>query len=100
MRSLAIALFENGKIKTTLVKAKALRPFAEQLITKAKKPDLASRRTLVAKLNKKTASLLMEKWAAVFEKRNGGYIRIIKLNFRRADASALAQIELVEKPKN
>ncbi|MBM3256320.1 MAG: 50S ribosomal protein L17 [Candidatus Moranbacteria bacterium] len=99
LRSLAIALFENGKIKTTLAKAKALRPLAEKLITKAKKHDPVTLRALSAALNRKTAKTLQERWAPVLGKRNGGYTRIVKLNFRREDASPMACIELVTKPK-
>ncbi len=112
MRSLATALFEHKKIATTEVKAKALRPFAERLITKAKKAlasekqgllpegqtiDVHNRR-IVFKIIKNKAVLqeLFDAIAPVVENRNGGYTRIIKTGQRRGDGARTAIIELVD----
>ncbi len=112
MRSLATALFEHKKIATTEVKAKALRPFAERLITKAKKAlasekqgllsegqtiDVHNRR-IVFKIIKNKAVLqeLFDTIAPVVENRNGGYTRIIKTGQRRGDGARTAIIELVD----
>ena len=112
MRNLATALFEHKKIETTEAKAKELRPYAERLITKAKKAlareqqgllpegqkiDIHNRR-IVAKHIKTKAVLeeLFDAIAPVVENRAGGYTRIVKTGFRRGDAGRTAIIELVD----
>lgn len=96
IRSLAEALIENGKIKTTEAKAKELRPFIEKLITKAKNGDLASRRVVISRLHvESVAAKLFKDVAPKFKDRNGGYTRIIKLPTRAGDGSKMAVIEFV-----
>ncbi|MDQ7056870.1 MAG: 50S ribosomal protein L17 [Persephonella sp.] len=100
--NLAIALIENGRIETTLPKAKALRPFVEKLVTLAKKETIAARRLLNARLrnNRKAATKLFKDIAPLFKERNGGYTRIYKLDKRRrGDDAQMAIIEFVEYPE-
>ena len=98
-RSLVTSLVEHGKIKTTLAKAKVLRPYVERTITRARKNDLNTIRILRKDFSEKTTSDLTKKWGVLFKTRNGGYTRIIKLPFRSSDASPMAYIEFVEKPE-
>lgn len=97
-RGLAISLFEHGKIKTTLAKAKGSRPFIERLITIAKKNNLAARRLLLARLyqNRRTAKKLIEEIGPRYAKRPGGYLKIVKLGKRQGDGAEMVRIELVE----
>ena len=99
-KSLAKALFENDRIKTTLPRAKALRSFAEPIITWAKKGDLHSRRLAIAKLGDKdlVAELFDKAAQGMWADRNGGYTRIMKLGPRKGDASEVVIIELVTEP--
>ena len=96
LASLAQALFMEDRIVTTVAKAKELRPYAEKLITKARRGDLHSRRE-VLKLLKRTdvVDRLMHDVAPSYKDRNGGYTRIVKLGFRKSDAADIALIELV-----
>lgn len=96
LSNLAAQLFEHGAIRTTDVKAKLLRPYAEKLITKAKSGTLADRRN-VAKLipNKEIISVLFDDIAPKVADRNGGYTRIIKLENRKGDNAPMSQIFLV-----
>jgi len=99
--NLACALIENGRIETTLPKAKALRPFIEKLISIAKKQTVHSRRLLNAKLkdHRKTADKLFKEIAPLYAERNGDYTRIYKLDKRRrGDDAEMAIIELVDYP--
>src|SRR6056297_35637 len=92
-----ISLFKNEQIKTTLPKAKELRPIAEKMITKAKKNNINTRRQAMGKLNDKEAvEKLFDIIAPRYMERPGGYTRIIKLYPRRGDASEMALIKLVE----
>jgi large subunit ribosomal protein L17 len=97
MANLASALIREGRIQTTLKKAKALRPFAERLVTLAKKGGLANRRLAMARIRDESAvALLFNERAGEFSKRNGGYTRIYKLgNQRLGDAAEMALIEWV-----
>ncbi len=95
MNGLARSLFLKEKIKTTEAKAKEVRPFAEKLITKAKKGDLSARRYLARYFDNQTVKKLVEEVAKKYGNRPGGYTRIIKLGLRRSDASKMAIIELV-----
>jgi len=91
-------LIRHGRITTTEAKAKALRPYAEKLITKAKKGDLAARRQVLAKLkDRDLVAYLFEDVAPRFAERNGGYTRILKLAPRKGDNAAMALIELVDR---
>ncbi len=96
MMNLAFALFERKRITTTLAKARAARSYAERLITKARKGDLASRRLVLAEIpNKELVKHLFEEIAPRFKDRPGGYTRIIKLEVRPGDAAPMAYLELV-----
>lgn len=97
LANLATSLFKHGKIKTTEAKARKLRPYAERLVTYAKRGDLASRRRTLAILHDKdVAHALFEEIAPRYETRSGGYTRITKLGPRKGDNAPMAQIELVE----
>lgn len=90
-------LFRYGRLRTTEAKAKALRPYAERLITKAKQGDLHARRQVLSKLHDRdVVAYLFEDVAPRFSDRNGGYTRILKLGPRRGDNAPLALIELVD----
>ncbi|MBU3067972.1 50S ribosomal protein L17 [Nocardia sp. NEAU-G5] len=94
--NLATALFEHGRITTTEAKAKALRPYAEKLVTKAKAGTLADRREVLKVIRSK--DVLHELFANIgpsFEGREGGYTRIIKTVPRKGDNAPMAIIELV-----
>ena len=95
MKSLASSFFMLGRITTTEAKAKALRPFVEKLITKAKKQNLVSRRSVMAVLPEKAGHSLFGV-AKTFSGRNGGYTRVIKTGIRRSDSAKMAILELVQ----
>ncbi len=96
MANLATDLFVHEKVTTTSAKAKALRPFAEKLITKARKGDLHSRRVVLKTITDKAAvAKLFEEVAPRYSDRPGGYTRITKLGPRRGDGAEEAIIELV-----
>ncbi|MBA9001271.1 MULTISPECIES: 50S ribosomal protein L17 [Thermomonospora] len=99
LANLATALFEHGRITTTEAKARRVRPFAEKLITKAKKGDLHNRR-LVAEVirDKGVVHSLFTEIAPTFADRPGGYTRITKIGPRRGDNAPMAVIELVTEP--
>ncbi|MDT3438527.1 MULTISPECIES: 50S ribosomal protein L17 [unclassified Pseudofrankia] len=97
LANLATALFEHGAITTTETKAKRLRPYAERLITFAKRGDLHARRHVMQVIRDK--SVVHELFTEIgprYENRNGGYTRITKVGFRKGDNAQLARIELVE----
>ena len=97
LANLATELFRHGKIKTTETKAKRLRPLAEQLITKAKRGDLHSRRRVLGVVkDKDVVYSLFESIAPRYGNRPGGYTRITKTGPRKGDAAPMAIIELVE----
>jgi large subunit ribosomal protein L17 len=97
LAGLASDLFRHGRITTTEAKAKALRPYAERLITKAKQGDLHARRQVLSKLHDRdVVAYLFEDVAPRFADRNGGYTRILKLEPRKGDGARMALIELVE----
>ncbi|SMG23524.1 LSU ribosomal protein L17P [Corynebacterium pollutisoli] len=96
LSNLAASLFEHGAIKTTDAKAKALRPYAEKLITKAKDGSVAARRQVLAEVPQKdVVAYLFNELAPKFENRQGGYTRIIKLENRAGDNAPMSQISLV-----
>ena len=96
LENLAQELFQHKRIRTTLAKAKELRPFAEKLVTIAKKNHLAARRHILEFLTRKAVvKSLFEEIAPLYAERHGGYCRIIKLDRRAGDAAPLAIIELV-----
>jgi large subunit ribosomal protein L17 len=97
LANLATSLFEKGKITTTEAKARKLRPFAERLITFAKKGDLSSRRRVMGIIrDKSVVHSLFTEIGPSFAKREGGYTRITKLGTRKGDNASMAVIELVE----
>ncbi|WP_241472225.1 50S ribosomal protein L17 [Mycolicibacterium neoaurum] len=96
LANLATALFEHGRIKTTEPKARALRPYAEKLITHAKKGELHNRREVMKKIrDKDVVHTLFAEIGPFFADRNGGYTRIIKIENRKGDNAPMAVIELV-----
>ena len=96
LANLATALFEHGRIKTTEPKARALRPYAEKLITHAKKGELHNRREVLKKIrDKDVVHTLFAEIGPFFADRNGGYTRIIKVENRKGDNAPMAVIELV-----
>ena len=97
LANLAQALFEHGRITTTEAKAKRLRPYAEHLITFAKRGDLHARRQVLKRLNDKSVvHTLFDEIGPRYENRPGGYTRIVKLGPRKGDNAPMALIELVE----
>ena len=97
LSNLACSLIEHRRIRTTVAKAKALRPVAEKLVTLAKRGDLHSIRLAVAKLHSKThVKTLFEVIAPASKERHGGYTRITKLGQRRSDSAPMAFIEWVD----
>ncbi len=95
--NLACSLFEHGRIRTTEAKAKAVKPFAEQMITLGKRGDLAAQRHAVAVLRSKPlVRKLFAEVAPRFADRPGGYTRIVKLGPRQGDAAPMAYLELVD----
>jgi large subunit ribosomal protein L17 len=97
MANLATALFEHGKITTTEAKARRLRPYAERLITFAKRGDLHARReVLTVVTDKGVVHTLFSEIGPRFATREGGYTRITKIGPRKGDNAPLAVIELVE----
>lgn len=97
LANLTIALIEHKRITTTLAKAKALRRYAEPLITKAKDNSTHSRRIVFSYLQNKEA--IKELFGPIAEKigeRPGGYLRVIRLGFRRGDGAETAMIEMVD----
>jgi len=99
MRNMASSLIEHERITTTLVKAKALRPFVEKMVTLAKKDSVHNRRRAFALLrNKEAVSKLFTVLGPRFEARPGGYTRILKLSKPRlGDAAERGMIEFVER---
>jgi len=98
LASMTESLVENGQIKTTEAKAKALQPFVEKLITKAKDRDQKARRLLESRLGgrRDTANTLVDDVAERFQDRPGGYTRVVKLPPRKSDASFEAIIQFVD----
>lgn len=96
LANLATSLFEHGRIKTTEPKARALRPYAEKLITHAKKGSLHNRREVLKKIrDKDVVHTLFAEIGPFFADREGGYTRIIKVEPRKGDNAPMAVIELV-----
>jgi large subunit ribosomal protein L17 len=94
--NLATSLFEHGRITTTEAKARVLRPFAEKLITKAKKGDLHNRRQVLSTIRDKgVVHALFEDIAPRYAERPGGYTRITKIGPRKGDNAPMAVVELV-----
>ncbi|CAI7975696.1 50S ribosomal protein L17 [Frankia sp. Mgl5] len=97
LANLATALFEHGGITTTEAKARRLRPYAERLVTHAKRGDLHARRRVMRVVrNNSVVHTLFTEIGPRYADRPGGYTRIVKLGPRRGDAAPMARIELVE----
>ncbi|MCZ4282992.1 50S ribosomal protein L17 [Kiloniella laminariae] len=96
--NMAHALIKHEQIKTTLPKAKDLRPIVEKLITLGKRGDLHARRQAMSVLrDAKITGKLFDELAARYKERQGGYTRVLKAGFRHGDMAAMAVIELVER---
>lgn len=99
LANLACSLIEHGRIKTTLGKAKALRPVAEKMVTLGKSGDLHARRQAIAFLRQKdVVQKLFAEVAPAAASRPGGYCRITKLGARMTDAAPMAYIEFCDAP--
>ena len=97
LANMTVSLIEHNRIRTTLAKAKTLRPFAEKLITLGKKGTLHHRRQAIARLGAPEAvARLFKDIAPRFSERNGGYTRIYKLGPRQSDSAEMALIEWVD----
>jgi large subunit ribosomal protein L17 len=96
LNNMATSLFEHGRVVTTEAKAKELRPFAEKLITLARRGDLHARRLVERKIkDRETLSRLFSEIGPRFAARPGGYTRILKLGHREGDGADIARIELL-----
>lgn len=95
-KSLATALIEHGKIKTTVAKAKSLSAHFNKMITLAKKQNLASRRLLQSQIGNKAVKKLFTEIAPGFESKKGGYTRVVRLGQRQSDGAEMALIELTK----
>ncbi|MEK7157852.1 MAG: 50S ribosomal protein L17 [Patescibacteria group bacterium] len=95
LKSLVVSLVENRKIKTTLARARELRPVMDKIVTLSKVGGVNSIRLLSVKVGKQNARILVGEIASVYKDRKGGYTRIIKLNSRKSDGALMAQIEFV-----
>ena len=96
LRAMVTFLLENGKIETTVTRAKEVRAIAEKMITLGKKNTLASRRQALAYITKEdVVTKLFNEIAPKYAERQGGYTQIFKIGARRGDAAEMAVIELV-----
>lgn len=96
--NMAVALITNEQIKTTLPKAKELRPVVEKLVTLGKKGGLANRRRALSMLrDEDSVKKLFDTLAKRYEKRAGGYVRVLKAGFRYGDAADMAMVEFVDR---
>ncbi len=97
LKSMARNLIVREKIKTTLPKAKELRPFMEKMVTRAKTDTVANRRVITARLSSRgiETKKLFEKIAPKYIDRKGGYSRVLKLGVRKSDSAPMAVIEFV-----
>lgn len=96
MNNMVTSLFQHEAVVTTTAKAKELRPFAEKLITLARRGDLHARRRVERRIkDRDTLKRLFDEIGPRFASRPGGYIRILKLGFRAGDGADMARIELL-----
>lgn len=96
LRAMVTYLLDNGKIETTVTRAKEVRSVAEKIITIAKQDNLHSKRQIYSYVTKESvAKKLFDDIAPKYKERNGGYTRIIKIGPRRGDAAEMAIIELI-----
>jgi large subunit ribosomal protein L17 len=100
LRNMCVSLLTHEAIKTTLPKAKELRRVVEPLITLGKAPSLANKRLAFSRLRDRDAVVkLFGELGPRYEKRPGGYTRILKMGFRIGDAAPMAFVELVDRPE-
>ena len=100
LRNMTVSLLRHEEIKTTLPKAKELRRVAEPMITLGKKPSLANRRLAFDRLrDRNIVSKLFDDLGPRYAKRNGGYLRILKMGFRKGDNAPLALVTLLDRPE-
>jgi len=100
IKGLATSLFEEGSITTTLPKAKTVVPYAERLMTHAKKGTLAGKRKVFAGVTtKEAAHALIDEWAVELDDRDSGHFRIIKQGHRKGDDALMATMSFVEPSK-
>ncbi len=98
LENMAASLVKHEQIRTTLPKAKELRPFVEKLVTLGKRGDLHARRQLIATLQDEAmAAKLLTTLADRYKARPGGYTRVLKAGFRYGDNAAMAVIEFVDR---
>ncbi|RPF43312.1 large subunit ribosomal protein L17 [Hydrogenoanaerobacterium saccharovorans] len=96
LRAMVTYLFENGKIETTVTRAKEVRAMAEKMITIGKQDNLHSKRQVFSFVTKETvAKKVIDELSPKYKERNGGYTRIVKIGPRRGDAAEMAIIELI-----
>ncbi len=99
--NMAGSLIEHEQIRTTLPKAKELRPIVEKLVTLAKRGDLHSRRLAAARLKQDIhVAKLFDELGPRYASRNGGYVRVMKCGFRYGDAAPMAYIEFVDRDED
>jgi len=100
LRNLVTEVLRHERVETTLVKAKAVKPLVEKMVTLGKRGDLHARRQALAVIrDKAVVHKLFAELAPRYAERNGGYCRIYKLGFRRGDAAPMAIIEMVDSPR-
>ena len=100
LRNMCVSLLTHEAIKTTLPKAKELRRVVEPLITMGKAPSLANKRLAFSRLRDRDAVVkLFAELGPRYEKRPGGYTRILKMGYRVGDAAPMAYVELVDRPE-
>jgi large subunit ribosomal protein L17 len=95
IKTLAVSLIRDGKITTTEIKAKVLKPYVEKLVSKGKEGTLNAQRLVAAKVGATSARKLFKDIAPKYKERNGGYTRVIKVPTRLSDGAKMAQIEFV-----
>jgi large subunit ribosomal protein L17 len=101
LRNMTVSLLRHEEIKTTLPKAKELRRVAEPMITLGKKPSLANRRLAFDRLrDRDIVTKLFDDLGPRYAKRNGGYLRILKMGFRKGDNAPLALVTLLDRPES
>jgi large subunit ribosomal protein L17 len=99
LRNMTVSLLRHEEIKTTLPKAKELRRVAEPMITLGKKPSLANRRLAFDRLRDRSiVEKLFDDLGPRYAKRHGGYVRILKMGFRKGDNAPLALVTLMDRP--
>jgi large subunit ribosomal protein L17 len=101
LANMACSLIEHEQIKTTLPKAKEIRPYVEKLVTLAKRGDLHARRLALAQIKQEEAvKKLFDALAKRYAERPGGYTRVLKAGFRYGDMAPMAIVELVDRDKD